>query len=148
MPNLNQTIDRSLQISRNVATVYERRIREAVDAYTARVRRAQARYVADAAPAKRLSPQQAWTEWADYGVDFVQRSILFWDTLRQRGNNWIAHEAAGKPPVLAYRYEMLADGRAFERPVNHALVRIVPPAGIDIDDRLRPYLQKLPGANR
>ena len=51
MPNLNQTIDRSLQISRNVATVYERRICEAVDAYTALVRRAQARYVADAAPA-------------------------------------------------------------------------------------------------
>jgi len=140
MPNLNQTIDRSLQISRNVATVYERRIREAVDAYTTRVRRAQAQYIADAAPAKRLSPQQAWTEWADYGVDFVQRSILFWDTLRQRGNNWIAHEDAGKPPVLAYRYEMLADGRAFERPVNHALVRIVPPAGVDIDDRLRPYI--------
>ena len=140
MPNLNQTIDRSLQISRNVATVYERRIREAVEAYTTRVRRAQAQFVADAAPAKRLDAQQAWREWAEYGIDFIQRSILFWDTLRQRGNNWIAHEAAGKPPVLAYRYEMLADGRTFERAVNHALVRIVPPAGIEIDDRLRPYI--------
>ena len=75
-----------------------------------------------------------------YGVDFAQRSVLFWDAIRERGNNWIAHEAAGKPPVLAYRYEMLADGRRFERPVNHALVRIIPPKGIEVDDRLRPYV--------
>ncbi len=56
--------------------------------------------------------------------------VLFWDTLRQRGNNWIAHEAAGKPPVLAYEYEVLADARTFERPANYALVRIIPPKGV------------------
>jgi hypothetical protein len=38
MPHLNQTIDRSLQISRSVATVYSRRVREALEAYAANVR--------------------------------------------------------------------------------------------------------------
>jgi poly(3-hydroxyalkanoate) synthetase len=42
--------------------------------------------------------------------------------------------------VLAYRYEILADGRGFEHPVNHALVRIVPPRGVEVDDTLRPYI--------
>ncbi|HSU44417.1 MAG TPA: DUF3141 domain-containing protein, partial [Casimicrobiaceae bacterium] len=125
MPNLNQTIDRSLSISRGVATVLERRLREAWADYATRIRRAQAAYAASAAPAAATAPQQALRDWWEYNVDFVQRSILFWDTLRQRGNNWIAHEAAGKPPVLAYKYEMLCDGRTFERRVNHALVRIV-----------------------
>jgi pimeloyl-ACP methyl ester carboxylesterase len=140
MPNLNQTIDRSLSISRGVATVLERRVREAYSDYATRIRRAQAAYAASAAPAGAAAPQQALRDWWQYNIDFVQRSILFWDTLRQRGNNWIAHEAAGKPPVLAYKYEMLCDGRTFERRVNHALVRIVPPAGVDVDDKLRPYI--------
>ena len=140
MPNLNQTIDRSLSISRGVATVLERRVREAYSDYATRIRRAQAAYAASAAPAGAAAPQQALRDWWQYNVDFVQRSILFWDTLRQRGNNWIAHEAAGKPPVLAYKYEMLCDGRTFERRVNHALVRIVPPVGVDVDDKLRPYI--------
>ncbi len=60
--------------------------------------------------------------------------------MRQRGNNYLAHEAAGKPPLLHYAWETLADARAFERPVNYALVRIVPPAGIRVDDTLRPFI--------
>src|SRR5436190_12552080 len=140
MPNLNQTIDRSLQISRNVASMFERRMRAASETYVSRIREARTAY-ADSTPAgAHLNPQHAWQQWTQYGVDFVQRSILFFDTLRQRGNNWIAHEQAGKPPVLAYKYEVLADGRTMERPVNHALVRIIPPRGIEIDDKLRPYI--------
>jgi len=90
--------------------------------------------------AVQLNPGKAAQEWFEYGIDFAQRSILFWDTLRRRGNEWIANEEAGKPPVLAYRYEVLADGRSFERPVNHALVRIIPPEGVTVDDTLRPYI--------
>jgi pimeloyl-ACP methyl ester carboxylesterase len=139
MPNINQTIDRSLSISRNVATILERRIRDALTAYVERVRRAQARYAASV-PSGAAAASQHARDWWEYGIDFAQRSVLFLDTLRQRGNDWIAHEEAGKPPVFAYEYEMLCDGRTFERPVNHALVRIVPPKGLDVDDRLRPYI--------
>ena len=37
---------------------------------------------------------------------------------------------AGKPPVLVFDYEMVLDGRRLERPVNYALVRILPPEGM------------------
>jgi len=115
MPNLNQTIDRSLAISRGVTTVLDRRMKDAAAAYVERTRRAQASYATPLGPANGMNFQQAWRDWCEYGVDFAQRSVLFWDTIRERGNNWIAHEAAGKPPVLAYRYEVLSDGRRFER---------------------------------
>jgi len=140
MPSLNQTIDRSLSISRGVATVLDRRLRDAFTTYADRVRRAHATYAQSGALAASANPQTVVRDWWEYNIDFAQRSILFWDTLRQRGNNWIAHEEAGKPPVFAYEYEMLADGRTFEQRVNHALVRIVPPAGVEVDDKLRPYI--------
>ena len=53
-----------------------------------------------------------------YAIDAMQRTLLFWDTLRERGNGWIAHERAGKPPLLHNDWEMLADARTFERPVQ------------------------------
>jgi len=140
MPNLNQTIDRSLQISRSVASVFERRMRTASQAYASRIREARNAYANATTPTANLNPQHAFQQWFEYGVDFAQRSVLFFDTLRMRGNNWIAHEEAGKPPVLAYKYEVLADGRTLERPVNHSLVRIIPPRGIEVDNRLRPYI--------
>jgi pimeloyl-ACP methyl ester carboxylesterase len=139
MPHLNQTIDRSLSISRNVATVLERRIKDASAVYADRIRNAQAAYAQSGAHA-RLHPHLAFQDWREYAVDFAQRSVLFWDTMRERGNNWIAHEQAGKPPLLAYKYEALADGRTFERPVNYALVRIIPPKGVVVDDTLRPFI--------
>ncbi|SAK45139.1 PHB de-polymerase domain-containing protein [Caballeronia calidae] len=75
-----------------------------------------------------------------YAVDRMQRSILFWDTLRQRGNNFIEQTKRGLEPVLHFDHEMLVDGRTFARPVNYALLRIVPPEGVSIDPLKRPYL--------
>lgn len=62
-----------------------------------------------------------------YAIDFVQRSILLWDTLRHRGNNFIGHERKGLLPVLHFEYETIMDGRTRKRLVNYALLRIVPP---------------------
>lgn len=59
-----------------------------------------------------------------YQRDLLERTILFWDTLRQRADNMIAHERAGKPPLLDFDYEMLLDARRFEHPANYALLRI------------------------
>ena len=39
----------------------------------------------------------------------------------------------GKPPLLAFDWEMVADAPPFQRPVNYALVRIEPPSGVAID---------------
>jgi pimeloyl-ACP methyl ester carboxylesterase len=87
-----------------------------------------------------MSPLDLWRDASAYWLDFTQRSILFWDTLRQRGNNWIEHEKAGKPPLLDFNWEMIADARTFERPANYALVQITPPDGIKTDPDHRPFV--------
>lgn len=61
---------------------------------------------------------------AEYQRDFFERSVLFFDTLRQRANNTLEHERAGLPPLLDFKYETLLDARRFERPANYALLRI------------------------
>ena len=63
-------------------------------------------------------------DFVDYQRDFWERSILFWDTLRQRANNMLEHERAGLPPLLDFKYETLLDARHFERSANYALLRI------------------------
>jgi len=72
--------------------------------------------VADAAN----SLQDAW----GYGLDAWQRSILFWDALRQRADNILEHERAGLPPLLDFNYETILDARRFAHPANYALLRI------------------------
>jgi pimeloyl-ACP methyl ester carboxylesterase len=81
-----------------------------------------------------------WRDASGYWLDFSQRSLLFWDTMRRRGNNWIEHEKAGKPPLLAFEYELVTDGRTLERPVNYSLVRIKAPEGVSTDPDKRPFL--------
>ena len=76
----------------------------------------------------------------EYWVDAWQRSVLFWDVLRKRGNNSIEHMRQGKPPVLVFDYEMILDGREFERPANYALLRIVPEPDMEIDPAKRPFV--------
>ncbi len=76
----------------------------------------------------------------DYFVDVAQRSVLYWDVMRQRGNQYREHLAETAPHVLDYQIELVVDGRQLERPVNYALVRIVPPAEIAIDQTKRPFV--------
>lgn len=86
------------------------------------------------------NPWQWAGECWEYAVDCAQRSALLWDTLRQRGDNFLEHEKAGKPPVLHFDYEIVLDARQFARPVNYALVRIIPPPGVAVDPSRRPYI--------
>lgn len=60
----------------------------------------------------------------EYLIDTTQRAVLFWDVLRRRGNNYLAHLRRGQPPVLVFDYETILDGRSLDRPVNYGLVRI------------------------
>ena len=78
--------------------------------------------------------------WNDYAVDSSQRSILFWDVMRKRGNNYLTHIRNGQPPVLFFDYELIFDGRTLGKPVNYALARIVPPEGVVIDPEKRPVV--------
>jgi hypothetical protein len=77
---------------------------------------------------------------SDYLVDAWQRSVLFLDVMRQRGNDHFAHQAERTPNVLNFDFELVMGGLQLPRPVNYGLVRIVPPAGIEIDPRKRPFI--------
>ncbi len=61
----------------------------------------------------------------EYWQDSAQRSILFGDAMRKRGNIYLEHLKQHQPPVLFFDHEMIQDGRTFERPVNYALVCIL-----------------------
>lgn len=82
----------------------------------------------------------ALTNWTDYVTDSMQRSVLFWDILRKRGNIMIEHYEQGKPPLLAFEHEMVLDGRTLERPANYALLRILPQPDQRIDPTKRPFI--------
>ena len=75
-----------------------------------------------------------------YGVDAAQRAILFWDVMRQRGNQFLKDSADPAPQVLSYEAEVVIDGRTFECPVNYRLLRIVPPEGVQVDPTRRPFV--------
>jgi pimeloyl-ACP methyl ester carboxylesterase len=76
----------------------------------------------------------------EYWIDAWQRSVLVLDVLRQRGNNSAEHNARKAPNVLSFEVELVLDGRSLPRPVNYALVRIVPPKGASIDQKKRPFV--------
>jgi hypothetical protein len=76
----------------------------------------------------------------EYMVDAAQRTVLFWDVMRQRGNQYREHLAQTAPHVLEYEIELIIDGRTLKRPVNYGLVRIIPPAGVEIDPLRRPFV--------
>ena len=42
----------------------------------------------------------------DYLVDAAQRSVLYWDVLRQRGNQYQEHISREAPHVLSYGAEL------------------------------------------
>jgi pimeloyl-ACP methyl ester carboxylesterase len=76
----------------------------------------------------------------EYMVDAGQRSVLFLDILRQRGDQYRDQIAQTAPNVLSYAAELIVDGRKLDEPVNYALVRIIPPKGVEIDMKRRPFI--------
>ena len=76
----------------------------------------------------------------EYTVDAAQRSLLYLDVMRQRGNQYRAHLRETVPHVLDYDTELIIDGRSLERPVNYALARIVPPPEVEIRPTRRPFV--------
>ncbi|MDA9531256.1 DUF3141 domain-containing protein [Bradyrhizobium sp. CCBAU 25338] len=76
----------------------------------------------------------------EYMVDAGQRSVLFLDIMRQRGDQYREHVAQTAPHVLQYAAELIIDGRKLDEPVNYALVRIIPPKGVEIDLERRPFV--------
>jgi hypothetical protein len=76
----------------------------------------------------------------EYMLDAGQRNILFLDILRRRGDQYREHIAQTAPHVLQYAAELVIDGRKLDEPVNYALVRIIPPKGVEILPKHRPFI--------
>lgn len=130
---------RSADIGTKVSLLLRRRSETAARQFGKRVKEA---LDADKGPGKLpalLAAANPWNTW-HYTVDAAQRTLLFWDTMRLRGNEFVANAVRGLQPVLHFDAEMVLDGRGFERPVNYALLRIKPPEGVTVDPKRRPYL--------
>jgi hypothetical protein len=76
----------------------------------------------------------------EFMMDAGQRSVLFLDVLRRRGDQYREHVAQTAPHVLQYAAELIIDGRKLDEPVNYALVRIIPPKDVEIDLNRRPFI--------
>jgi hypothetical protein len=76
----------------------------------------------------------------NYWIDTWQRSVLFLDVMRRRSEVAFDHKARGKPPVLAFDFRWVIDGRTLEQPVNYALVQITPPRDVPTDPRKRAFV--------
>ncbi|HEX5767905.1 MAG TPA: DUF3141 domain-containing protein, partial [Burkholderiales bacterium] len=103
--DLGQKLSRSVDISERITRVLQQRLQTATERFRSRVE----------AATKGLQPAAAWWAWPQYAVDCAQRAVIFWDTLRQRGNNYLEHVQQGQPPVLHFKYETVLDGRTLER---------------------------------
>jgi pimeloyl-ACP methyl ester carboxylesterase len=88
----------------------------------------------------RMSAEPTLDPLTAYLLDATQRTILFWDVLRQRGNQYLEHMAQQAPNVLQFDADLVVDGRKLPRPVNYGLVRITPPPGVTVDQRKRPFV--------
>lgn len=100
------------EISTKVAEVLSDRLRTAHERYRAQLMRIGAEPpLWQWAPLS--TPIDVWKAWTEYARDTAERSALFWDTLRRRGDNYLEHERAGHPPLLHFQHETLMDGRTF-----------------------------------
>ncbi len=138
--DIGHQLARSQDISTKVSLVLQKRTKTAQEQFTQTLRRAYEDNGINEMLTNPAAATKVWTDWYEYAVDAAQRSVLFWDTIRQRGNNFVEHARAGLAPVLHFDYETVVDGRTLPRPVNYALVRIVPPEGVEIDEKRRPYI--------
>ncbi|HUP05865.1 MAG TPA: DUF3141 domain-containing protein [Caldimonas sp.] len=128
---------RSQESAKKVGVVLQKRTQGATERYVKRVGDALG---TGASPADMLAAVPNPFEFFRYAVDVAQRQVLFWDTMRRRGDQFVERASQGLPPVLSFAYEVVLDGRTFERPVNYALLRITPPEGVVVDPTRRPYI--------
>jgi pimeloyl-ACP methyl ester carboxylesterase len=95
------------------------------------------------------TPQVKFVEaWSEYFMDSAQRSVLFWDALRKRGNTFLQNTERGVPPVLIFDYDILLDGRTLDRPCNYVLMKIRAPEGVSVDPAKRPVVVVDPRAGQ
>jgi pimeloyl-ACP methyl ester carboxylesterase len=87
-----------------------------------------------------FDPFLVFQQMSEYFVDTAQRTVLYLDVMRQRGNQYLEHIAKTVPHVLQFESELIIDGRTLPQPVNYGIVKIRPPKGTTLEDRQRPFV--------
>ena len=79
--------------------------------------------------------------WSSYALDAWQRSVLFLDVLRQRGNAFLEREDNPMRHVLSFDFDLVLDGHDLPKPVNYWMARMRQPAAAPTPDpRQRPFI--------
>jgi pimeloyl-ACP methyl ester carboxylesterase len=76
----------------------------------------------------------------EYWLDAWQRSVLFLDILRERGDTYWAQRSKIAPNVLTFEPEVIVDGRTLDPPANYGLARIKPLDGTRTDLAKAPFV--------
>ncbi len=84
----------------------------------------------------------------EYLTDAYQRTFLFLDILRQRGDQQAVMASQPIATVLRFRHEEVMSGRVLPRPINYSLARIIPPEGSVTDPKKRPVVVVDPRAGQ
>jgi hypothetical protein len=84
----------------------------------------------------------------EYLVDAFQRSVLFLELLRERGNQQLEITSQSMATVLHFEHEILMSGRSLPRPMNYFLARILPSPAAAVDPRKRPVVVVDPRAGQ
>ena len=87
-------------------------------------------------------------QFQDYATDFAQRSILFLDVMRKRGNEMVTMTSNTSSTVLRFKFNVIMDGKNFAQPINYWLAKMVAPDGVVTDDSKRPYVVQDPRAGQ
>ncbi|MQU09686.1 DUF3141 domain-containing protein, partial [Pseudomonas helleri] len=88
----------------------------------------------------KTSPFAQTTPWdlaqaaSAYAVDAWQRTLLYADVRRQRGDQYQDHLKEVVPNVLNFPCEPVMSGLDLPRPVNYVMVRILPAADQPVDE--------------
>jgi pimeloyl-ACP methyl ester carboxylesterase len=72
------------------------------------------------------NPMDWYQHMIAYWQDASERTTLFYDVLRQRGNLSIEQETGKTTPVLDFDFDVVIDGQELDRPVNYSLLCIHP----------------------
>jgi hypothetical protein len=90
----------------------------------------------------------AATALRDYVVDAAERSVLFLDILRERGNEQADMASRPLATVLTFGHEILLSGKGLRRPINYSLARVILRPGATVDPKKRPVVVVDPRAGQ
>ncbi len=86
--------------------------------------------------------------FGEYARDYWERSVIFADILRRRGDQQAEITSRPVNSVLIYDTEVIIGGETLPRPVNYSLLRVVPPKGTTLIPGRRPLIVVDPRAGQ